>query len=182
MYLMQCRFRTEHHMTYMNTNIYLNIILLKNILKIFKRYFNNPTKRYTLKVNIIITRKTCEIMTVRWGVVRCARPLLVLWLFMFERNEYFKLLTRLLYYFWKNARWISEYHQIFHVINGSKNIKCCEFCVKILYRESREIVKKSYGLGEISSNNCLKQTYSDQKYLILYYKIIFNLITPMLSL
>ena len=39
--------------------------------------------------------------------------------------------------------------------------------MKLLYREYREVAKKNYGFGKISSSNCLKQTPSGQKYLIL---------------
>ena len=49
---------------------------------------------------------------------------------------------RLLHYFWNNVRWISIINGFFNVINGNKNIKSCEFCVKILHRECREVAKK----------------------------------------
>ena len=47
-------------------------------------------------------------------------------------------------YFWKSFKQISWINGYSNVRRGSKNIKCCRFCVKILYRQCREIVKKLY--------------------------------------
>ena len=44
----------------------------------------------------------------------------------------------------KNFRSISISNQYSNVIKGSKNIKCCEFCVKKLSCEYREITKKPW--------------------------------------
>ena len=39
-----------------------------------------------------------------------------------------------------------KYHLYYNVISRSKNIKCCEFCVKILYCKCHKISKKSMAL------------------------------------
>ena len=49
---------------------------------------------------------------------------------------------RLLNYFWKNLRRISSINGFYNVINWNKNIKSCEFYVKILHRECREVAKR----------------------------------------
>ena len=97
-------------------------------------------------------------------------------LFMYYKN--FNVLLNFLvrlYYFWNNLRQISSINIYSIVINGNKNTGSCEFCVKILNRECRE-VPKSYGFGERLPTNCMKQISSNQKFW--YYQIIFSLTTP----
>ena len=83
-----------------------------------------------------------------------------------------------LYYFWNNLRQISSINIYSIAINGNRNTGSCEFCVKILNRECRE-VPKSYGFGERLPTNCMKQISSNQKFW--YYQIIFSLTTWKLS-
>ena len=49
---------------------------------------------------------------------------------------------RLLHYFLNNLSRISSINGYSNVINGNKNIKSCNFYVKILHRECREVAKK----------------------------------------
>ena len=49
---------------------------------------------------------------------------------------------RLLHCFWNNFRQISSINGYSNVINGNENFKSCEFCLKILHRECREVAKK----------------------------------------
>ena len=53
---------------------------------------------------------------------------------------------RLLHYFLNNLMRISSINGYSNIINGSKNIKCCEFSVKILHRECREVAKRLWFL------------------------------------
>ena len=87
---------------------------------------------------------------------------------------------RLLHYFWNNLRQISSISGYSNVINGNKNFKSCEFCVKILHRECHEVAKKNYGFGEILSANCMKQISSNHRFC--YYKRILSSTTSMISL
>ena len=87
-------------------------------------------------------------------------------------------LIRLLRCFWKNFRWISSINGYFNTINGSKNIKCCEFCLKILYRVCREIAEKRWIWWNIiyhlfETNILQRKVYKDKqndtaKYLYTY--------------
>ena len=40
------------------------------------------------------------------------------------------------------VRQVSSINGYSNVINGNENFKSCEFCVKILHRECREVAKK----------------------------------------
>ena len=53
-------------------------------------------------------------------------------------------LMRLLHYIWNNynSTVSTSINRYSNVINGNKNIKSCEFCVKILHQECRKRAKK----------------------------------------
>ena len=75
-------------------------------------------------------------------VLRCARsphPVLTALSFLYIRKAF---LTRLICCFSNNFRWISSINGYSNIKNGRKNIKCCEFCVRVLYCDCLEIAKK----------------------------------------
>ena len=75
-------------------------------------------------------------------VLRCARspvPVLRALSFLYIRKAF---LTRLICCFSNNFRWISSINGYSNIKNGRKNIKCCEFCVRVLYCDCLEIAKK----------------------------------------
>ena len=78
-------------------------------------------------------------------------------------------LMRLLYFFWNNYRWILSINGYYNVMDRSKNMKFFEICVKVLHHECHEIGKKSIENHLLTKN-------------IWYYKIIFSLMNPALSI
>ena len=87
-------------------------------------------------------------------------------------------LMRLLYFFWNNYRWILSINGYYNVMDRSKNMKFFEICVKVLHHECHEIGKKSIAKYHLPVvwNKCLLTKN------IWYYKIIFSLMNPALSI
>ena len=75
------------------------------------------------------------------------------------------LLMRVLYCFWNNFRCISSINRYSNVINRSKHINFCKFCVRILFCDCGEIAKNLwFYLKQISSRQkCfILQSYFQQ--------------------
>ena len=72
--------------------------------------------------------------------------------------------------FWSNFRLILSINGYSTVIDGSQNIKCREFCVKILHRDYREIVKQLQTMVPCEIQKIAK--YIFQKWLFLQTKLL----------
>ena len=108
-------------------------------------------------------------------VLRCARsphPVLRALSFLYIRKAF---LTRLICCFSNNFRWISSINGYSNIKNGRKNIKCCEFCVRVLYCDCLEIAKKLWRWW-----NIVYQLFETKNFW--YNKTIVSLTTPMFSL
>ena len=91
---------------------------------------------------VVVLACVCVHACMCGGLLRCTRsplPVLRALSFLYIRKAF---LARLICCFWNNFRWISSINGYSNIKNGRKNIKYCEFCVKLFYCDCLEIAKK----------------------------------------
>ena len=98
-------------------------------------------------------------------------------LYIYKKNlNILNFFNKTLAHFWNNSSQISSINEYSNVINGSKIIKVCKFCLKILSRKRREMAKKLWFW-----RNIIYKLFEKNKN-TWYYKIIFSSTIPILSL